>query len=126
MKDLFGVCQKKKDGTEGLKKDIPPIRELQESPIYRDKWITYSCKDAIATWLLHDRLVKELMKQDWEASREKKMYRFGNMYEFYRIYLICADSSLTSPSHPLSIICYWYYPIGTNSIEFICAGLAIC
>ena len=29
MKELFGVAQLKKDGTEGLKKDIPPIRELQ-------------------------------------------------------------------------------------------------
>ena len=74
-RQLFNVSNDKHTLSSPPYPSYPP----QESPDYRDKWITYSCKDAIATWLLHDRLVKELMAQDWEVVREKKTLKFGTM-----------------------------------------------
>jgi DNA polymerase I len=49
MKELFGVAKKRKDGSDGLVLDLPPIEELQRGNT-RDAFIKYSAKDAEATW----------------------------------------------------------------------------
>ena len=91
MKELFGVGKLKKDGTPGAVKEIPPIRELQTSPVSRDKWIEYSAKDAVATWYVHDVLVKALLELPWEVNfdptRGETGKIVGNMYDFYIEYL---------------------------------------
>jgi len=83
MKDIFGKSKAKKDGSDGKLKEMPSVRELQENPEHRDKWIEYSAKDAIATWWVRHELEVKLRRQDWIVDGKK----LGNMYEFYDRYL---------------------------------------
>lgn len=83
MKDLFGVGRLKKDGTHGAVKELPPVRELQQSPMHRDKWIEYSAKDAVATWYVRQELENSLRRQPWIVNDRKE----GDMFEFYTEYL---------------------------------------
>jgi len=91
MKDIFGVAKLKKDGTEGKVKDLPPVRELQQNPIHRPKWIEYSAKDAVATWWVRHELEKLLRKQEWNVDNRK----IGTMYDFYTNYLAAFGELLT-------------------------------
>jgi hypothetical protein len=91
MKDIFGVPKLKKDGEESKVKVIPEMRELQTSPQYRDKWIEYSAKDAIATWYLREELESKLKQMTWFGEGQK----LGNMYEFYLKYFAVFGEVLT-------------------------------
>lgn len=83
MKDLFGVARQKKDGSDSKIKEIPEIRELQTSSQFREKWIEYSSRDAVATWHIYDELVKKLKYIPWVIDNKK----LGNMFEYYEMYL---------------------------------------
>ena len=37
MKDLFGISKSLKNGEPSKVKEIPPVRDLQLSPIHRDR-----------------------------------------------------------------------------------------
>uniref|UniRef100_A0A7S4EZM0 DNA-directed DNA polymerase family A palm domain-containing protein n=1 Tax=Chrysotila carterae TaxID=13221 RepID=A0A7S4EZM0_CHRCT len=78
MKEIFGVPSKKKDGTAGRTIVLPPVDELQTSPMTRGEWIKYSVYDAQGTWLLYQELRKKLEETDWEEGH--------NMYDFYTEY----------------------------------------
>lgn len=65
MKEVFGVPRRRKDGSDGSLVDIPPVEVLQRDPIYRSKWIRYSCFDAEGTWLIRRELEKRLREQSW-------------------------------------------------------------
>ncbi len=91
MIDLFGVAKLKKDGTPGKVKTLPPIREIQESPVHREQWIWYSALDAIATWWLHHELESKLRNTEWVVGGK----RIGSMYEFYEDYLCPFGDLLT-------------------------------
>lgn len=69
MKELFGVPLMKKDGTPGRKLEMPPVEELQRAPMTRPDWIQYSAYDSQGTWLLHDRLRRELQQMPWQHGR---------------------------------------------------------
>lgn len=93
MKELFGQGKEKKDGSVGKVKVLPPIRELQENPAYREDWIEYSAKDAIATWLVYRNLESKLTKQKWSANGNNR--QLGTMMDFYRHYLCDFGELLT-------------------------------
>jgi len=75
MKQIFGVPILKKDGTPGLKVELPPVEELQNAPMTRPDWIQYSAYDSHGTWLLHERLSNELRAMPWQQGRV--------LYDFY-------------------------------------------
>ena len=91
MKELFGESKLRKDGTKGKVKELPSVRELQESPEHRPKWIEYSAKDAVATWWVRHELEARLRRQDWLVDGK----RLGNMYDFYTRYLSTFGDLLT-------------------------------
>lgn len=71
---------------------VPDIQELQEDPKQRDKWITYSARDAEATWYLRESLENKLRNMRAESphdyikcvSDEFRMCQ--TMWEFYNKY----------------------------------------
>ena len=83
MKEIFGVPRIRKDGTPGSILDIPPIEVLQRDPRFREKFIAYSCYDAVGTWRLHQQLVELLKKMPW-ISNDTNLYDYywANMREF--------------------------------------------
>lgn len=82
MMELFGTNKLKKDGTEGSSKVIAPVEELQKNEITRDRWICYSCGDALCTWRLWESLHGQLCKRDWCFQNKVQ----GSMYTFYDRY----------------------------------------
>ena len=100
MKEIFGVPRIRKDGTPGSEYydngtnacvichsltsrvpfsgllDVPPVEILQRDPRFREKFIQYSCYDAVGTWQLHQRLVALLKKMPWVSNDT-------NMYDYY-------------------------------------------
>jgi hypothetical protein len=52
---------------------------LQMDPAYRQKWIEYSARDAVATWFVHDQLQQKLKDMSWEVNGKV----LGNMYDYY-------------------------------------------
>ena len=85
MKDLFGVARMKKDGGASKLLDIPDVCQLQMDPMFRDKWIRYSAKDALATWWLYDILVGKLKAMPWVINGRKHL---GHMMEYYDSYMV--------------------------------------
>eukprot|EP01034_Spumella_vulgaris_P022490 gene22490-28618_t len=83
MKSLFGVAKLRKDGSEGLVKELPDIRDLQTNPLTRERWIEYSAKDAVATWWVRERLVEKLKGMRWVVNRQD----LGTQFDFYDQYL---------------------------------------
>eukprot|EP00474_Spongospora_subterranea_P000908 CRZ01366.1 hypothetical protein [Spongospora subterranea] len=74
IKELFG---KKilKDGSEAKLNVMPDLSELQRDPKTRPAWIDYSTNDAVATWLLHQRLS--------EFLRNKSCVHCNTLLDFY-------------------------------------------
>lgn len=91
MKDLFGVAKTRKDGTESKIKELPDLKDLQNLPQFRDKWIEYSAKDAAATWYVRKMLEKELHAMPWMVDNRKE----GSMLDFYSEYFIDFGEVLT-------------------------------
>ena len=79
MKELFGIKRKRKDGTDGLMVDIPPVQVLQRDPTFRHKWIEYSAYDARGTWLLREELQKRLEKMPWCMGK--------SLYDYYQMHM---------------------------------------
>lgn len=92
MKDIFGVPKLKKNGEESKIKVIPDVVELQLNATYREKWIEYSAKDAIATWYLRQELQHKLEQMTWTVDGK----RLGHMYDFYSKYFAAFGEVLTS------------------------------
>jgi hypothetical protein len=91
MKELFGVGKARKDGTESKIKELPPMEVLQTGEGTREKWIEYSAKDALATWMVYERLKANLTEMPWVIDKKK----LGTMLEFYREYLADFGELLT-------------------------------
>lgn len=87
MKELFGIKRTRKDGTEGLVADIPPIEVMQRDPKHRQSWIIYSAYDAEGTWLLREKLQKLLEEMKWVGDK--------NMYDYYQMYMRAFGEVLT-------------------------------
>jgi len=83
MKEIFGVAKQKKDGTAGKIKELPPIEDLQTLPEFRDAWIQYSARDAIATWWVREEIESRLKRMPWVVDGRT----LGNLSEFYHMYL---------------------------------------
>ena len=67
------------------------LKDLQNLPQFRDKWIEYSAKDAAATWYVRKMLEKELNAMPWMVDNRK----MGTMLEFYSEYFIDFGEVLT-------------------------------
>ena len=87
MKEIFGIKRLRKDGTEGLVADLPPIEVMQRDPKHRIQWIIYSAYDAEGTWLLRQKLQSLLEKMHWVEER--------NMYDYYKMYMRVFGEVLT-------------------------------
>eukprot|EP00605_Chrysophyceae_sp_TOSAG23-4_P000645 GSChrysophyteH1.ASY1.ANO1.726.1 assembled CDS len=85
------LAKPRKDGTEGKVKELPDVRELQQNAIHREKWISYSAKDAVSTWWVRHELEMRLCRQDWMVNNERR----GNMFEFYSTYFAPFGELLT-------------------------------
>lgn len=81
MKEIFGVRRLRKDGTEGLVVDLPPVEVMQRDPKFRTKWIEYSCYDAQGTWLIRNELEKRLRLMPWFMNKED-----GTKYSLFDYY----------------------------------------
>ena len=79
MKELFGVKRKRKDGSDGLIVDIPPVETLQRDAQFRQAWIEYSAFDAEGTWLLRQELQRLLEAKPWCRGK--------NLYEYYQMHM---------------------------------------
>lgn len=82
MKEVFGVKRIRKDGTEGLLADIPPVQVLQRDPRFRAKWLEYSCYDAQGTWVVRDKLQKLLEEMEWYRDESLWHYYWRHMRPF--------------------------------------------
>lgn len=92
MKELFGVSVRTNiDGSDSKLKKIPPVYDLQRNPEYRDKWIEYSARDAVATWFVHEKLSSMLKLVAWKIDSKWK----GTMLEFYERYMVDFGELLT-------------------------------
>ena len=91
MKELFGTGKVRKDGTESVVKQLPPLREVQRNPELRQKWIEYSARDAVATWWLRFELENELVAKEWRVDGKK----LGTLYDFYMEYMVDFGELLT-------------------------------
>lgn len=98
MIDLFGVAKLKKDGSESKKKELPDLLLLQTEPQFREKWIEYSARDAVATWWLHDALVERLKLMPW-IVQHRPNEKIGSMFDFYQSYLKDFGQLLTDMEH---------------------------
>lgn len=78
MKELFGVRQKKKDGTPGLKVVLPSMMSLQTSAGSRDDWVRYSARDSYGTWKLYMELKRRLEEMPWQQGQ--------TLFKFYLDY----------------------------------------
>ena len=79
MKEIFGIQRLRKDGTEGILVDMPPVEVMQRDPKHRAKWIKYSCYDAEGTWLIREELEKRLKKMTWLNDT--------NLYDYYWMHM---------------------------------------
>lgn len=79
MKEIFGIKRLRKDGTEGILVDMPPVEVMQRDPRHRAKWIKYSCYDAEGTWLIRKRLEELLRKMSWINDT--------NLYDYYWMHM---------------------------------------
>lgn len=79
MKEIFGIKRMRKDGTEGMLVDMPPVEVMQRDPKYRAKWIKYSCYDAEGTWLIREKLAELLVEKAWINDT--------NMYDYYWMHM---------------------------------------
>ena len=91
MKEIFGVPKKRKDGTDGKVKLVPPVEVLQRDPAHRTKWIEYSAKDARMTWELR-RVLKDLLsgRQLSDAFEDKLSYEWiedKTMWDYYWMHM---------------------------------------
>ncbi|KAL7574516.1 hypothetical protein ACA910_015872 [Epithemia clementina (nom. ined.)] len=92
MREIFGVAKKRKDGTDGKIKILPPVEVLQRDPTHRSKWIQYSTHDARMTWELRERLYQLLSGQamahgenvpvDWLHGKTMWDYYWRHMRPF--------------------------------------------
>ena len=57
----------------------------------RSLWIEYSAKDAMATWHVHNSLVRHLQNRDWIVDDKKR----GTMFDFYEQFLAPFGELLT-------------------------------
>jgi DNA polymerase-1 len=78
MKEIFGVKRQRKDGTEGLIADLPPVEVMQRDPQHRVQWIKYSTYDAEGTWLLREKLQELLQRMSWREM---------NLYDYYEMHM---------------------------------------
>ena len=78
MKELFGVPVLRKDGSPGRKIELPPVEQLQNSPMTRSEWIGYSVYDSQGTWLLHSALRERLEDVEWQGGLT--LFDFYNKY----------------------------------------------
>lgn len=83
MKEIFGIKRLRKDGSEGLVADLPPVEVMQRDPNFRTKWIEYSCYDAQGTYLIREELQKRLEEMEWIESADGK----HNLYEYYQTHM---------------------------------------
>lgn len=79
MKEIFGIKRLRKDGSEGLLVDMPPVEVMQRDPRHRAKWIKYSCYDAQGTWMIREELAKRLRKMSWINKT--------NLYDYYWMHM---------------------------------------
>lgn len=79
MKEIFGVKRQRKDGTEGLIADVPPVEVMQRDPQHRIQWIIYSTYDAEGTWLLREKLQELLQGMRWRGEK--------NLYDYYVMHM---------------------------------------
>jgi DNA polymerase I-like protein with 3'-5' exonuclease and polymerase domains len=87
MKEIFGIKRLRKDGTEGLMADLPPIEQMQRDPQHRIKWIMYSAYDAEGTWLIRKKLQELLVEMPWVRGK--------NLYEYYQMNMCAFGEVLT-------------------------------
>ena len=87
MKEMFGIKRLRKDGTEGLVSDVPPVECMQRDPKHRANWIVYSAYDAEGTWLLREKLQGMLQEMNWIGEK--------NLYDYYEMYMRAFGEVLT-------------------------------
>jgi len=85
MKEIFAVAVKKKDGTDGKKRVLPPLDELQASPDTYARWVEYSVHDAYCTWHLRESLHAKLLEMPWldQCRTNKEEQDRGTMWDMY-------------------------------------------
>lgn len=79
MKEIFGIKRQRKDGTEGILVDMPPVEVMQRDPRHRAKWVTYSCYDARGTWRIRNKLADLLKNMPWIQDT--------NLYDYYWMHM---------------------------------------
>lgn len=82
MKKIFGVPRKRRDGTDSIVVDVPPVEVLQRNPEFREKFILYSCYDAHATWSLREKLEATLRETTWLGGKSLYDYYWMHMRQF--------------------------------------------
>ena len=82
MKEIFGIKRLRRDGSEGLLVDLPPVEIMQRDPRHRAKWIKYSCYDAEGTWSIRNKLDEMLSKMSWVRGRTLSDYYWMHMRPF--------------------------------------------
>ena len=85
MKDRFSVGKLKKDGTEGLALELPPIDAIQRGS-QREAFIDYATFDAECTWKLRQLLELELRNQPNPAVAAHPSG--PNMWSWYSTYYV--------------------------------------
>jgi len=89
MKKLFGKPKLKKDGTVGKIIELPIIADIQEDPEQRREWVSYSVKDAEATWFLREALEAKLRNIPCVPNDELAKHpdfgttKFNTLWELY-------------------------------------------
>jgi len=82
MKEIFGIKRLRRDGSEGLLVDMPPVEVMQRDPKHRGKWIKYSCYDAEGTWLIRNKLDDLLANTPWLRGKTLSDYYWWHMRPF--------------------------------------------
>ncbi len=70
MKELFGVAQPTKSGLPGKIKALPPVVDIQRDASTRERWIKYSCYDAMCTVELYHLIRARLERMEWVKPRD--------------------------------------------------------
>lgn len=90
MKELFGVPNVKKDGTEGKQLVLPDVRDIQQSQDgdVRTRWVRYSVTDTRATWALRENLEARLrsmrVHRDLDSAVQHLMEEDATMWDLYK------------------------------------------
>ena len=74
MKTLFSLPVKRKDGSDGKLRSIPPIETLQRSTETRLRWIDYATYDAQSTYELRLALQKRLQSIPWDNEAHTHLF----------------------------------------------------